>query len=118
MRQSPSKTRSTSTSLRRGAKSGFAVMMPIFAREPRRIERMDLGLKGRVAIVAAASKGLGRAVAEEFAKEGCNVAICARTAEELERTAAEIERASGIQIFQQALDVTSFESVSSFVDAV
>jgi 3-oxoacyl-[acyl-carrier protein] reductase len=79
---------------------------------------MELGLKGRVAIVAAASKGLGRAVAEEFAKEGCQVAICARTAEELERTAAEIERASGIQIFQQALDVTSFESVSSFVDAV
>ena len=41
---------------------------------------MDLGLKGRVAIVAAASKGLGRAAAEEFAKEGCEVAICARTA--------------------------------------
>ena len=66
---------------------------------------MDLGLKGRVAIVAAASKGLGRAVAEEFAKEGCHVAICARTADELERTAAEIERASGAQIFRQALNV-------------
>ncbi len=79
---------------------------------------MDLGLKGRVAIVAAASKGLGRAVAEEFAKEGCHVAICARTGDELERTAVEIERASGAQIFRQALNVTSFESVSSFVDAV
>ena len=79
---------------------------------------MDLGLKGRVAIVAAASKGLGRAVAEEFAKEGCHVAICARTADELKRSAAEIERATGAQIFQQALDVTSFESVSSFVVAV
>jgi 3-oxoacyl-[acyl-carrier protein] reductase len=79
---------------------------------------MDLGLKGRVAIVAAASKGLGRAVAEEFAKEGCHVAICARTADELERTAAEIEQASGAQVFRQALNVASFESVSSFVDAV
>ena len=79
---------------------------------------MDLGLKGRVAIVAAASKGLGRAVAEEFAKEGCHVAICARTAGELERTATEIEQASGAQVFRQALNVASFESVSSFVDAV
>ena len=41
---------------------------------------MDLGLKGRVAIVAAASKGLGRAIATELATEGCEVAICARTA--------------------------------------
>ncbi len=39
---------------------------------------MDLGLKGRVAIVAAASSGLGRAVATELSKEGAKVAICAR----------------------------------------
>src|ERR1700739_641542 len=92
--------------------------MPTFAREQKTNKRMDLGLKGRVAIVAAASKGLGRAVAEEFAKEGCRVAICARTADELERTAVEIERASGTHIFRHALDVTNFEAVSSFVDAV
>ena|SRR5215472_9574545 len=79
---------------------------------------MDLGLRGRVAIVAASSKGLGRAVAEEFAREGCHVAICARTAEELERTSREIAQASGATIFQRALDVTNFESVSSFVEAV
>jgi 3-oxoacyl-[acyl-carrier protein] reductase len=46
---------------------------------------MDLGLRGRVVIVAAASKGLGRAVAEEFAREGAEVAICSRNAAELER---------------------------------
>jgi 3-oxoacyl-[acyl-carrier protein] reductase len=45
---------------------------------------MDLGLRGRVAIVAAASKGLGRAVAEESAREGAEIAIYARTPADLE----------------------------------
>ena len=39
---------------------------------------MELGLKGRVAIVAASSQGIGRATAEAFAAEGCRVAMCAR----------------------------------------
>ncbi|HUO34167.1 MAG TPA: SDR family NAD(P)-dependent oxidoreductase, partial [Candidatus Acidoferrum sp.] len=60
---------------------------------------MDLGLKGRVAIIAAASKGLGRAVAEELAKEGCKVAISARTATDLEKTATEIADATGSEVF-------------------
>ncbi len=76
---------------------------------------MDLGLKGRVAIVAAASKGLGRAVAEEFAKEGCEVAICARTPSEVERTAAEIGKASGHSIFFRAMNVTDEGTVRKFV---
>jgi 3-oxoacyl-[acyl-carrier protein] reductase len=79
---------------------------------------MDLGLKGRIAIVAAASQGLGRAVAEELAREGCHVAICARTPEPLERTASEIESVSGRRVFRRALDVVNFEAVSSFVEAV
>jgi 3-oxoacyl-[acyl-carrier protein] reductase len=79
---------------------------------------MDLGLKGRVAIVAAASKGLGRAVAEEFAKEGCEVAICARTAADLELTANEIGKASGRTIFWRALDVTKPDAVRTFVQEV
>ncbi|HEY5161731.1 MAG TPA: SDR family NAD(P)-dependent oxidoreductase, partial [Terriglobales bacterium] len=44
---------------------------------------MDLGIKGRVAIVAAASQGLGHATAEALAAEGVNVAMCARKAEPL-----------------------------------
>jgi 3-oxoacyl-[acyl-carrier protein] reductase len=76
---------------------------------------MDFGLSGRTAIVAAASQGLGRAVAEELAKEGCNVAICARTAADLERTANEIERGSGRQVFWRALDVRKQDAVRAFV---
>jgi 3-oxoacyl-[acyl-carrier protein] reductase len=79
---------------------------------------MDLGLTGRVAIVAAASKGLGRAVAEEFAREGAHVAICARTAATLEATAAHIQKITGREVFHQALDVTDSATVAAFVAAV
>ena len=79
---------------------------------------MDLGLKGRVAIVAAASKGLGCAVATELAREGAHVAICARTAADLERAAAGIRQATGCDIFWQALDVSDAPRVQNFVDAV
>src|SRR5215471_15425145 len=79
---------------------------------------MDLGLKGRVAIVAATSRGLGRAVADELAKEGCEVAICARTAGELERAAEEIGRASGRGVLWRAMDVTKEEAVRDFVGDV
>lgn len=79
---------------------------------------MDLGLTGRVAIVAAASKGLGKAVAEELAREGAHVAICARTAGTLEETAREIEKSTGRAVFPQALDVADSKAVASFVAAV
>ena len=79
---------------------------------------MDLGLQGRVAIVAAASKGLGRAVAEELAREGASVAICARTASELEQAAGHIQKATGRGVFHQSVDVTNPDAVSHFVSAV
>jgi 3-oxoacyl-[acyl-carrier protein] reductase len=78
---------------------------------------MDLGLSGRVAIVAAASKGLGRAVAEELAREGANVAICSRTAADLGRVAIQIQKATGREIFWQAVDVGKQDSVTRFVAA-
>jgi len=79
---------------------------------------MDLGIRGRVAIVAAASKGLGRAVAEELAREGAELAICARTAADLELAAARIKSAGGREVFWQALDVGNAAEVSRFVAAV
>lgn len=77
---------------------------------------MDLGIKGRVAIVAAASQGLGRATAEAFAAEGVNVALCARTVEPLHAAADEIARRYGVGVFAHATDVTIPEEVSDFVN--
>ena len=79
---------------------------------------MDLGLTGRVAIVAAASKGLGCAVAEELAREGPHVAICARTLSTLEETAAQIQKATGRDGFYRTLDVADSKAVTDFVAAV
>ena len=79
---------------------------------------MDLGLQDRVAIVAAASKGLGRAVAEQLASEGAEIAICARTAADLEAAAVRIRAAGGREVFWEALDVSDAPSISGFVDSV
>jgi 3-oxoacyl-[acyl-carrier protein] reductase len=79
---------------------------------------MDLGLKGRVAIVAAASKGLGRAVAEELARDGAEVAICARSAANLKNAMESIRKATGREVFAQELDVSHPEAVRDFVAAV
>jgi 3-oxoacyl-[acyl-carrier protein] reductase len=79
---------------------------------------MNLGLTNRVAIVSAASKGLGRAVATELSREGARVAICARTAADLVETAAQISRETGNEVFQQVVDVTDGAAVASFVAAV
>ena len=75
---------------------------------------MDLGLKDRVAIVAASSKGLGKAVALGLAAEGAKLAICARGEEELRRTAGEFPT----DVFHQAVDVTVEAQVQRFVEAV
>ncbi len=79
---------------------------------------MDLGLKNRVAIVAAASKGLGKAVALELAQEGTEVAICARTQSDLQRAAGEIRERSGREVFSRAFDVSDPAAISKFVSAV
>ena len=59
---------------------------------------MDLMLKGKVAIVGGASKGLGRACAEVLAGEGANVAMCSRSQPDLEKAAQEIRDATGVEV--------------------
>lgn len=68
---------------------------------------MDLGIKGRTAIVCAASKGLGKGCALALAKEGVNVVISARGKEALEATAAEIRKQTGVTVTAVAGDVTT-----------
>jgi 3-oxoacyl-[acyl-carrier protein] reductase len=76
---------------------------------------MDLGIKNRVAIVAASSKGLGKAVALGLAREGVQLALCARTETTLNATVEEIYAATGVQAFARAVDVTSADQVCQFV---
>jgi 3-oxoacyl-[acyl-carrier protein] reductase len=68
---------------------------------------MDMGIKGRKAIVCAASKGLGRGVAEALATEGVDLVICARTKDAIEKTAAEISAKYGVKVTPVACDITT-----------
>jgi 3-oxoacyl-[acyl-carrier protein] reductase len=74
---------------------------------------MDLGLEGKVALVMAASKGLGRAVATELAREGASVVISSRDAETLSQTAAEIAEETGAEVEPCAADITRAEDVQA-----
>jgi 3-oxoacyl-[acyl-carrier protein] reductase len=80
--------------------------------------RVDLGLQNRVAIVAGASKGLGRAVAEELAREGAEIAICSRTAPTLERAAAAIKTSTGREVFFREVNVSDPSAITAFVAEV
>jgi len=70
---------------------------------------MDLGIKGRNALVCAASKGLGKGCALALAREGVNVVITARGKEALEATAEEIRKATGAKVVAVAGDITTAE---------
>lgn len=77
---------------------------------------MDLGLKGRGVIVAASSEGIGRAAAEAFAREGAQVAMCARTEQTLLEAAEQIRSETGAEIYAHAVDVTDAGAVQKFVE--
>jgi 3-oxoacyl-[acyl-carrier protein] reductase len=79
---------------------------------------MDLGLEGKVALVMAASKGLGRAVATELAREGARVVISSRDADALAQTAAEIAEETGAEVEHRAADLTRAEDVWTLVSHV
>ena len=72
---------------------------------------MDLGLQDKKAYVGGGSRGIGKAIALELAREGCDVVIASRTRSALEETAKEIEDITGRRIIPMVLDVTSREDV-------
>src|SRR5256712_399104 len=84
--------------------------------EPLRLRPMDLGLRGKVALVAAVSQGLGRAAAFAFAREGCKVAICARNARTLEDAAKAIRKETNAEVMAIPADISRADGVKAYVD--
>jgi 3-oxoacyl-[acyl-carrier protein] reductase len=78
---------------------------------------VDLGLSGKVAVVAASSKGLGKASALALAREGASVTICARNAADLERAGALIRDETGAEVLAIPADLSTAAGVTSVVDA-
>jgi 3-oxoacyl-[acyl-carrier protein] reductase len=78
---------------------------------------MDLGIKGRTALVCAASKGLGKGCAMSLAREGVNLVITARGREALEATAEEIRKATGAKVIAVAGDITTPEGRAAALKA-
>jgi 3-oxoacyl-[acyl-carrier protein] reductase len=75
---------------------------------------MDLGLKGLKAVLAGASKGIGRATAEALAAEGCDVAVCARGQEGVDATVASL-KAKGVKAVGEAVDMTDNDAYRAWV---
>lgn len=76
---------------------------------------MDLGLKGRVAVVGGGSKGLGRACADSLAQEGADLVICSRNAGELDQAAAEIRAAAGVDVLAVPGDLSRLADIQNLI---
>jgi 3-oxoacyl-[acyl-carrier protein] reductase len=76
---------------------------------------MDTGLKGKVALVCAASDGLGRATADALAREGCRLAICSRREAAIQQAALEIAQKHGTEVLAVAADVRNGDDITRFV---
>lgn len=79
---------------------------------------MDLGLKDRVALVAAASKGLGYGVARALAREGARVSICSRSAENVRAAAEQLAAETGALVMGVPCDVTDGVALQAWVDQI
>src|SRR4051812_48439171 len=79
--------------------------------------QMDLGIRGRSAIVCASSKGLGKACAMALAREGANVTINSRSAENLAAAAEEIRRETGADVREVVGDIAAESTRTALLDA-
>ena len=77
---------------------------------------MDLGIKEKIALVAASSKGIGKAIAFGLAEEGVNLSIFSRSKDEIERTASEIRTHFTVDVLASVADVTSKEQVDQAIE--
>jgi len=78
---------------------------------------MEMGIKGRSAIVTGGSRGIGRETARQFLEEGVRVTICGRNAETLVKTAAELAKATGGEIHTVVADMTKEADIARLVDS-
>ena len=79
---------------------------------------MDLMIKGKVALVTASSKGLGKAAAKSLAMEGATVIICSRTKETIEQTASEIHQLTGSEIIPIVADVSNKDDIKMLFEKI
>ena len=79
---------------------------------------MDFGIEGKIALVTAASKGLGRASAEELSREGCRLAICSRNEAEIAQVAKEIAEATGNEVVPFVADVSQADQIDALLTGV
>jgi 3-oxoacyl-[acyl-carrier protein] reductase len=86
-------------------------------RDYRKENNMELGIKGRSAIVTGASRGIGRETARQFLEEGVRVTICGRNAETLERTREELVKSTGGEIHAVVADMTKNDDIARLVES-
>lgn len=77
---------------------------------------MDLGLRGKRALVTGATKGIGRAIIDALAVEGCDIALCARSEDEVEATVREL-KAKGVNVTGAAVNVRDAEAYKAWIDS-